>query len=414
MSCSDEIREGTFANQQTPLSCGKCEGCQDLIRKLWAFRIQAEAMHSEFTYFLTLTYGGDVETENGETARNPDTLAPNYDHIEKFIKALHNEGNRTGNFKCRFVIVPEFGELKGRLHWHAILFFTPRDPHRPTIYPTWEIETDKVMGPHWKHGFTHALLLAGKETYAKGAYIHKMALYAMKEEAVTELKMRRSKNPMIGWQLIAEKADKDAAFGIFQPYFLLTDADSIKRQLRDPAIQRKLRDRKIDRIKPDAMRLPMLQAQKKAYCRFFMEAWKARKENENWPMPRVSPFSLKYKAMDEHHYERQQPEWVHPCNKVLDERAGKHFDLDFEQKQLLRQLREKNPKWTPNKAPRTVHLEGTHFETVFIERDEMGMTYARGYGPTGELEFQRELRSDAEIKAAKGENWTWRPRDYIG
>lgn len=397
MVCKSPIREGTFENQVGEINCNKCEWCLKRIQKLWGLRVQAEALHSEFVYFLTLTYGGDIIADDGSRVKNPDAISANYDHIDSYVRALQNRGFRGGNFKCRYMIVPEFGELHGRLHWHAILFLTKRNPDKPTIYPAWECNADEVMGPYWPHGFTHALPLVGNEAYGKGAYIYKMALYAMKEQQADTLKMRRTKNPMIGWQLLAKKAADDARAGVYQDYFRMKeDMQHVDQQRR-----------------PRVSVTPMQPSQKKAYARFFIEAWRAKTGKDNWPNPRVNPASLPYKSKAEVDTERAAPDWMHPCDKLLDDKAKQEPPLALEQKRFMQQLHQQKPNWTPQKRPPITRFEGTAYENAFIEYDVLGLTYVRGYDEQGNLELERVLTNDDAIAHAKSKELTWKPRDYV-
>lgn len=83
--------------------------CRINRRRLWTGRILLEAGLHDFSSFATLTYSDDNVTD-----LNPD-------HLQAFWKALRYELG----FPIRYFAVGEYGELRFRPHYHAIIFGLP-------------------------------------------------------------------------------------------------------------------------------------------------------------------------------------------------------------------------------------------------------------------------------------------------
>lgn len=76
-------------------------------------------------------------------------------HFQNFIKRLRKRGH-----KIRYLAVGEYGSLKGRAHFHALLFFqgqAPQIPHKqnanlPDLWPHGHIFADwAVTDPHIRY-----------------------------------------------------------------------------------------------------------------------------------------------------------------------------------------------------------------------------------------------------------------------
>ena len=89
------------------LPCGKCEACRRNYAETWAVRCTLEAMCHDYNYFVTLTYD-DNHLPYGDKR-----------DIDLFLDRLEGKGHVN---KVRYFICKEYGEMSGRLHYHAILF----------------------------------------------------------------------------------------------------------------------------------------------------------------------------------------------------------------------------------------------------------------------------------------------------
>lgn len=100
--------------------CRKCWQCLGTKVDDWVGRCIAESKTAVATNFVTLTYGQD---DNYEGVDNPRAAVLTYSDVQKFFKRLRKNG-----FPMRYFCVGEYGTLKGRAHWHIIIFWLNRVP----------------------------------------------------------------------------------------------------------------------------------------------------------------------------------------------------------------------------------------------------------------------------------------------
>lgn len=105
MKCSVPFTQGV-----AEFGCGQCMPCRLNRRRLWTARLMLEARQHEHSVFVTLTY--DKEHYPGDG--NLDVR-----EAQLFLKRLRFELQPR---KIRYYIVGEYGERRGRAHYHAILF----------------------------------------------------------------------------------------------------------------------------------------------------------------------------------------------------------------------------------------------------------------------------------------------------
>lgn len=102
-----------------PVACHRCWQCTENAINDWAGRCIAESKHSVACHAVTLTYGPDA-TGNEFHER---AAVLTYSDVQKFWKRLRNNG-----YPFRYVVAGEYGTLKGRSHWHAIIFWKKEVP----------------------------------------------------------------------------------------------------------------------------------------------------------------------------------------------------------------------------------------------------------------------------------------------
>lgn len=108
--------------------CRRCDKCR-LFRALsWRERMDVEIQRFHDlglrTWFVTLTFspmhlaGVIMEAQRAmeRKGREPAIEAASYRHVKLWLKRL-----RKLNAQFRFVAVPEYGEARGRLHWHLLM-----------------------------------------------------------------------------------------------------------------------------------------------------------------------------------------------------------------------------------------------------------------------------------------------------
>jgi hypothetical protein len=161
------------------LPCGNCTGCRLEYSRQWALRCYHESlMHEENTY-ITLTY-------NEENL--PEDHSIHKEELQKFFKRLRkkltliygrtkndNGKGYTPNKKISYFACGEYGENKGRPHYHAIIFgydFPDK--------ALWKLENgiayfrSELLEELWPFGYS----LIGNVTFESAAYV---ARYVMKK-----------------------------------------------------------------------------------------------------------------------------------------------------------------------------------------------------------------------------------------
>lgn len=92
------------------LSCNRCLPCLIRRERSWVLRQKLEQLRSSYSYFVTLTYSDQ---------NRPGTLL--YEHVQRFLKLLRRSHPSAA---VRFFCSGEYGELRGREHWHLNIFST--------------------------------------------------------------------------------------------------------------------------------------------------------------------------------------------------------------------------------------------------------------------------------------------------
>lgn len=92
---------------------------------------------------VTLTYGRDKH--GNEDHFRAAWLT--YSDVQKYFKLLRRDG-----YKFRYLICGEYGSVKGRAHWHALMFWENRVP--PHELSTMGSEK-RFENKYWPHGFQH-------------------------------------------------------------------------------------------------------------------------------------------------------------------------------------------------------------------------------------------------------------------
>jgi len=120
--------------------CGTCWQCRRERVNDFVGRMLCEAHDSQAVCAITLTY-------RDEPDRKVD-LAHEYitpRHFQNYIKLLRAHG-----YKLKYFVAGEYGKLRARAHFHAILFFQPT-PRQP-FPPKWEQEKIIEIPEFWPHG----------------------------------------------------------------------------------------------------------------------------------------------------------------------------------------------------------------------------------------------------------------------
>lgn len=195
--------------EQTPVPCKKCWRCKQNRVNDYVARIMAEAQVSAHTCAITLTYAPRDDLADK-------ILHPK--HFQLFMKLLRRAGH-----KVRYFVAGEYGDLKGRAHFHAILFFThiSRPPDGATVpdYQTYDapfsLKIPQMRMCHireWPHGHIKADWSASEKL---ARYVAKYLLAENKNNAWFSL----SKKPPLGAEWFARKAAKARELGVLPSTF---------------------------------------------------------------------------------------------------------------------------------------------------------------------------------------------------
>lgn len=97
------------------LPCGSCLGCRKARAREWALRCTLELSQHDRFCWTTLTY---------DREHKPPALRK--DHLSGFLKRLRRRLDSDGT-RVRFFASGEYGEQRGRPHYHAILYGVATD-----------------------------------------------------------------------------------------------------------------------------------------------------------------------------------------------------------------------------------------------------------------------------------------------
>lgn len=98
-------------SQPLLVPCSKCLGCRTSNRAAWALRNHLELKNHDRACWTTLTF---------DEARCPPTLDPA--HLTWFAHRLRKRAKRRATTPLRIFASGEYGEQRGRPHYHAIIY----------------------------------------------------------------------------------------------------------------------------------------------------------------------------------------------------------------------------------------------------------------------------------------------------
>lgn len=92
------------------VACGRCVSCRIARAREWAVRCSHEAAFHRYSGFVTLSYDDD---------HLPSDAAVSKDELQRFFKRLREV---LGGSPLRYLACGEYGEERGRPHYHAAIF----------------------------------------------------------------------------------------------------------------------------------------------------------------------------------------------------------------------------------------------------------------------------------------------------
>lgn len=202
----EEKRSLIRAGQYLKLDCGGCSSCH-----FKAVMAKTGAMLNETVYagdvcFLSMTYRNDEGSDTRADMAHK-VLTPSH------IRTLRERMRRDSHYgKFRSLIVGEYGDLKGRAHFHAILWSDEGEPLPEFPYD------EPFQFKHWDHGHCFARAHPGQ------AQFQYVAGYALKSllgstsggawSAPSQLYMSASRRPVLGHRMFAELGARAAEYGV--------------------------------------------------------------------------------------------------------------------------------------------------------------------------------------------------------
>lgn len=105
---SHDLVERDGAYVRYPFPCKQCWQCRQNRINDYTGRCLAEAAYSDWTVALTLTYRDQWDKSHEELHK---------EHFQDFIRAIRRRG-----YLVRYLVAGEYGERKGRAHFHCIIF----------------------------------------------------------------------------------------------------------------------------------------------------------------------------------------------------------------------------------------------------------------------------------------------------
>lgn len=194
--------------QKQAVACRQCWRCRQNRVNDYVGRALAEAAYSERTATVTLTYAPREDLADK-------VLHPR--HFQLFMKLLRRAGH-----KVRYLVAGEYGDLKGRAHFHVLLFFTHFAPGDGEAFYNPEHMRDPLSSarfsaemPHkrmvhireWPHGHVKCDWTGDEQAIR---YVCKYLLADDKNSAWFSV----SKKPALGAAFFAAKAAQARALGV--------------------------------------------------------------------------------------------------------------------------------------------------------------------------------------------------------
>lgn len=186
--------------EKIPVPCKSCWRCLSNRVNDYVGRCLAEASYSDWCVTLTLTYAPRADLADK-------ILTP--PHFAQFIRALRKKGH-----SLRYLVAGEYGELRGRAHFHCILFGKgkpltiplPDGGRAPIPYK------ENFHLPEWPHGHVFA------DTDSDEKALRYVCKYLLDKNSKRHW-FSCSKKPALGAAFFQDKAALHVRHGVFPSSF---------------------------------------------------------------------------------------------------------------------------------------------------------------------------------------------------
>jgi len=188
------------------VNCKSCSECIVARKNDFLGRCLCESAVSDHTLAVTLTYrndpGGDGRMDGAE-------LNITKEHFQDWIRAIRSSTKKTN--KIRYICVSEVGSLKGRVHFHCLLFIKGPMPQQFKRYhaPKPLIFKKRVDQWLWPHGFCYI-----DDVGTDHRAINYVCKYISKDMCDANW-LTLSKKPALGSEVIQSIARRNVKLGVF-------------------------------------------------------------------------------------------------------------------------------------------------------------------------------------------------------
>ncbi len=237
------------------VACRECWQCRETKVDDWVGRNIAESRTAKAAHVVTLTYGQDRSTGDIDHIR---AAVLTYSDVQKYLKLL-----RANGYPVRYFVVGEYGSMKGRAHWHIILYWQGEVPDHKL--------RENFMERHWPHGWSYW----DKCTPEAVRYACKYLLKDPADEDKQGWGPMPSKKPPLGHDYFRRLADEHVQQGM-SPQDLFYTFPEVRRiptgvRARGASILR-------DKARPVQFRMGGKTAEN--FCAYFVERWREVYDDE--------------------------------------------------------------------------------------------------------------------------------------
>lgn len=240
------------------IACRLCWQCKARKVDDWTGRNIAESQTATAAHVVTLTYGKDLELGTIDHIR---AAVLTYSDVQKFLKKLRNNG-----LPARYFVVGEYGSLKGRSHWHIVLYWQGEAPDVPL--------RENVMYPHWEHGWTYWDRMSPEAIRYACKYLTKVS----DDPAHQGFGPMPSKKPPLGDAYFRQLAQQYVDAGLSPQDFFYSFPD-----VRRVPAGEKVYSRAEARRRAKPVRFLMQGKTRENFRDYFIEAWELAYPNRPWP-----------------------------------------------------------------------------------------------------------------------------------
>lgn len=177
------------------LPCRKCSECLQKRSKELAIQSVFEARSCSDNCVLILTYDNEHLGDN----------KLDYSHVQEFQKRLRRYVQYTYNKKIRFLTVGEYGDKKGRMHWHMIVFgWKPQKSsegmytYRGGKFNSDERWRSRKLDSLWQRGYVDVDHATEGNIFYVSRYVHKKFVKGMDLDCTVPLDRSEKKTSSMG------------------------------------------------------------------------------------------------------------------------------------------------------------------------------------------------------------------------